>query len=101
MGGGVLLTLLDSKALAQCPSFIAESKLFPFWAPDLLDFRGYYLILTPNLENTLVKDRACISMYPNITKYFAWVVLICFRCLSSLLTRSLVAFLAFGVCSAY
>ena len=71
--GGVLLTLLDSKALAQCPSFIAESKLFPFWAPDLLDFRGYYPTLTPNLENTLVTDRVCISMHPNITKYFARV----------------------------
>ena len=27
----MLLTPPDSKALAQCQSFIAESKLFPFW----------------------------------------------------------------------
>ena len=76
---GGALTFLDSKALAQCQSFIAESKLFPLWAPGLLDFRGYYRILTPNLEAGLVRDKACVSMHPNITKYFARVVPICFR----------------------
>ena len=62
----------------------------------MLDFRSYHHALTPNLEVRLVKYRACVSMYLNINKYFARVVLIRFRCPGSRLTRSLVAFLTFG-----